>query len=89
MKKVYLVIQHQFGEYDNNIVYVCASEEVANYAAGKLNKLYASDGVTLDKSNLFVDVSNEDLDSDMYHYYTVESYAVEASIEELQRDHNL
>ena len=90
MSNVYLVIQHQaLSEYDKKVVYVCASEEVAEYAAGQLNKEYASSGVMLDENNLFVDVSDEDIMGDTYHYYTVESYAVENSIEELKRDYNL
>lgn len=90
MSNVYLVIQHQaLSEYDKEVVYVCASEEVAEYAASQLNKEYASSGVELDENNLFVDVSDEDIMNDTYHYYTVESYAVENSIEELKRDHNL
>jgi hypothetical protein len=90
MNKVYLVIQHQaLNEYDKNVAYVCASREVAEYAAGQLNKEYASSGVKLDKDNLFVEVSDDDIMSDVYHYYTVESHAIENSIEELKRDHNL
>lgn len=89
MRNVYLVIQHQFGEYDNHVVYTCATREVAEYAAGKLNKEYASKGVELDEDNQFVSVSDDDMMSDLYHYYTVEAYAIEESIEDLQRDYNL
>ena len=89
MSNVYLVIQHQFGECDKDVVYTCATREVAEYAAGKLNEKYASEGVILDEDNLFVDISDDDMMNDSYHYYTVESSAIEESIEELKRDHNL
>lgn len=85
--RVYLVIQHQSDspEYDKNVVYTCATREVAEYAASQLNKEY-HENVILDEDNQFVEVINYDYD---YHYYEVESYAIENSIEELKRDYNL
>lgn len=80
LPRVWLVIQHQSAdpEYDNRTVYVCKTEELAKYAAIKLNKRYA-ENAKLDDEGLFEDVIDEDDDS---HYYTYESYA----IEETQKD---
>ena len=81
MKRVYLVIQHQTSdvEYDNRTVYVCETYAIAEYAAIKLNKRYA-ENVILDEDNLFVDIKDETKDS---HYYTIESYAVEQSEQDI------
>lgn len=84
---VYLVIQHQSAspDFDKNVVYTCATREVAKYAAAKLNEEY-HENVVLDDNYQFVEVADYNLD---YHYYKVESYAIENSIEELKRDHYL
>ena len=83
---IYLVIQHQaLSEYDNHVVFACASREVAEYAAGKLNKEYASSGVKLDKNNLFVSVSDKDLMGDTYHYYDVICRDIKQTKEDLNK----
>ena len=73
--RVYLVIQHQSSdpEFDNRTVYVCKTKQLAEYAAAKLNRKY-SYNATLDEDNNFVEVPDGAED---WHYYTVESYAVE------------
>lgn len=85
--RVYLVIQHQSScpDFDKDVVYTCATREVAEYAAGQLNEEY-HENVVLDDDNQFVKVVDYDYD---YHYYEVKSYAIENSIEELKRDYNL
>ena len=80
LPRVWLVIQHQSSdpEYDNRTVYVCKTEELAKYAAIKLNKKYAYN-IELSDEGEAMDIIDEDDDS---HYYTYESYA----IEETQKD---
>lgn len=78
---VYLVVQHQSTspEYDNRTVYVCNTRELAEYAAAKLNKEYA-ENVELDEDNLFIDIKDDMLE---WHYYTVDSCAVEKTKEDI------
>lgn len=75
IERVYLVIQHQSSEpeFDGRTVYVCKTEELAKYAAIKLNKKYA-ENIELSDEGEAMDVIDENQDS---HYYTYESYAVE------------
>jgi len=72
---VYLVEQHQSDspEFDNRTVYCCATRELAEYAAAKLNKQYSHNAI-LDEDNLFIDLPEG---AEEWHYYTVESCAVE------------
>lgn len=84
MVNVYLVIQHQSGDpdYDKSVVYTCATEEVAEYAAKKLNKEYA-ENVELDEYGLFVDVKDWNLD---YHYYDVEYFTIKQTTNDIERN---
>lgn len=80
-KRIWLVVQHQSDsdEFDNRTVYTCASQEIAEYAAAKLNKQYACN-VELDDDNLFVDIKDTELD---WHYYEVESSAIEETRQDI------
>lgn len=82
-KIVYLVIQHQTAcpEFDNSTVYVCATREIAEYTARRLNRIYA-ENVKLDKNDLFYDVIDFELD---YHYYDVEAIELEETTKKIDK----